>query len=84
MTHAEPDKRTGGFVTLAGPPPVPRCPQFRMFVLERLHPVTGYCVLRKQPRCFRIPDVAAYRAHCCSRQFDACPWYRADLVEDAS
>jgi len=70
--------RNDGFVTLGGPTPVPQCPQFRAFALERLHPVTGYCLVRAQPRCFRIPDVAAYRVFCCSRQFEACPWYRAD------
>ncbi len=84
MTSVEPDRGNGGFVTLVGPPPMPCCPQFRSVGLDRLYPVTGYCVVRERPRCFRIPEVAAYRAYCCSGHFDACPWYRADLVEDAS
>jgi hypothetical protein len=78
MTPVEPDTRNDGFVTLGGPTPVPQCPQFRAFVLGRLHPVTGYCLVRAQPRCFRIPDVAAYRNCCCSRQFEACPWYQKE------
>ena len=84
MTPVEQDKSNRGFVTLGGPPPIPQCPQFRSVVLDRLYPVTGYCVVRAQPHCFRIPEVAAYRAYCCSRQFGACPWYRAEPDEDCS
>jgi hypothetical protein len=82
MTPVEPDKSNGGFVTLGGPPPVPCCPQFRSVVLDRLYPVTGYCVVRAQPRCFRIPEVAVYRVYCCSPHFDACSWYRVAPGED--
>lgn len=80
----EPDKRNDGFITLGGPQPVPRCPQFRPFALDRLYPVMGYCIVREQPRCFMIPHEAAYRVYCCSGRFDACPWCRANPGEDRS
>ena len=71
MTPGEPDKRNDGFVTLGGPQLVPHCPQFRLCVLDRLHPVTGYCVVREQPRCFMIPHVASYHVYCCRGQFES-------------
>jgi len=76
MTPVKPEKQTERFVTLGGPLPVPHCPQFRSFVLDRLYPVTGFCVVRKQPHCLMIPQVLDYRVYCCSRQFDACPRYQ--------
>jgi hypothetical protein len=78
MTPMEPHKRNDGFVTLGGPRPGPCCPQFRSFVLDRLHPVTGYCDLGEQPRRLMVPTVELYRVHCCSWQFDACPWYQKE------
>jgi hypothetical protein len=76
-----PDTKTGGFATLGGRQPVPQCPQFRSFALDRLYPVTGYCDLGVQPRRFMVPSVELYRAHCCSGNFETCPWHRADPGE---
>jgi len=77
MTPVNPEKKTDRFITLGGPQLVPQCPQFRSFVLDRLYPVTGYCDLGEQPRRLMVPSVEVYRAHCCIRQFEACPWYLA-------
>jgi hypothetical protein len=30
------------------------------------------------PHAANLATVAAYRVYCCSGEFDACPWYRAD------
>ena len=77
MTPVELDTRTDRFITLGGPQPVPHCPQFRTFVIDRLYPVAGYCDLGEHPRRLMVPSIEVYRAHCCSGQFEACPWYVA-------
>jgi hypothetical protein len=84
MRPMDPEKKIDGFVTLGGPPPGARCPRFRPAALERLYPVTRYCVVRARPGCLMVPCAADYRLYCCSGQFDACPWYRGDPGEDGS
>jgi hypothetical protein len=53
----------------------PCCPRFRRVALERLYPVTGYCVLTHRTGRLMIPSIEEYRAYCTSSRFRRCPWW---------